>query len=57
MDIDDILHEVDPASHAVPDETQDLQSLTRAWIAERSAPELLKSAPLHSARLSPKHPH
>ncbi|KAH6690743.1 DNA replication complex GINS protein SLD5 [Plectosphaerella plurivora] len=41
MDIDDILREVDPASHAVPDETQDLQALTRAWIAERSAPELL----------------
>ncbi|KAK3943614.1 DNA replication complex GINS protein SLD5 [Diplogelasinospora grovesii] len=41
MDIDDILREVDPAHHAVAREKQDLQDLTRAWIAERSAPELL----------------
>lgn len=39
MDIDDILAEVD--SHAVPSETQDLQELTRAWVTERSAPEIL----------------
>lgn len=42
MDIDDILREIDPTSHSVPDETRDLQALTRAWIAERSAPELLE---------------
>ena len=39
MDIDDILAEVD--SHAIPQETCDLQELTRAWVAERSAPEIL----------------
>ncbi len=44
MDIDDILREVDPASHSIPSETRDLQALTRAWIAERSAPELLEYA-------------
>lgn len=42
MDIDDILREVDPTENAIPDETRDLQMLTRAWIAERSAPELLE---------------
>jgi len=42
MDIDDILHEVDPVADTVPRETRDLQALTRAWVAERSAPELLK---------------
>ena len=41
MDIDDILREVDPTFHAIPQEKRDLQELTRAWIAERSAPELL----------------
>ncbi|KAK1752460.1 DNA replication complex gins protein sld5 [Echria macrotheca] len=41
MDIDDILREVDPTFHAVPREKRDLQDLTRAWVAERSAPELL----------------
>ncbi len=45
MNIDDILREVDPASHAVPQETRDLQALTRAWVAERSAPELLEYVP------------
>ncbi|KAF2734723.1 GINS complex, Sld5 component [Polyplosphaeria fusca] len=40
MDIDDILAEVDAQS--IPQETKDLQELTRAWIAERVAPELLK---------------
>ena len=39
MDIDDILAEID--SDSVPQETRDLQELTRAWIAERAAPELL----------------
>ena len=39
MDIDDILAEVDDS--AVPQETRDLQELTRAWVNERSAPELL----------------
>lgn len=42
MDIDDILREVDPASHGISLETRDLQALTRLWVAERSAPELLK---------------
>ncbi|KAK3181437.1 GINS complex subunit [Lecanicillium sp. MT-2017a] len=42
MDIDDILREVDPQAHSVPQETRDLQALTRRWIAERSAPELLQ---------------
>jgi hypothetical protein len=42
MDIDDILREVDPSSHGIPLETRDLQALTRLWVAERSAPELLK---------------
>lgn len=42
MDIDDILREVDPSSTAVPRETLDLQALVRAWVAERSAPELLE---------------
>ena len=42
MDIDDILREVDPTSHTIPPETRDLQALTRAWVAERSAPELLE---------------
>ncbi|KAL7798533.1 hypothetical protein V8C37DRAFT_368183 [Trichoderma ceciliae] len=41
MDIDDILREVDPVSHGIPLETRDLQALTRLWVAERSAPELL----------------
>lgn len=45
MDIDDILREVDPTENAIPDETRDLQMLTRAWIAERSAPELLEYVP------------
>lgn len=42
MDIDDILGEVDPTSRSVARETRDLQALTRAWVAERSAPELLE---------------
>ncbi|KAL1891627.1 GINS complex subunit [Sporothrix stenoceras] len=42
MDIDDILREVDPSLDPIAgQETHDLQALTRAWIAERSAPELL----------------
>lgn len=44
MDIDDILREVDPSAGTVPFETQDLQALTRLWVAERSAPELLEYA-------------
>lgn len=39
MDIDDILAEVD--DRTVPQETRDLQELTRTWVNERSAPELL----------------
>ena len=42
MDIDDILRSVDPTSRTIPAETRDLQALTRAWVAERSAPELLE---------------
>lgn len=45
MDIDDILREVDPTFHSIPQEKRDLQELTRAWIAERSAPELLQYEP------------
>ena len=40
VNIDDILASVTPAV-VLPVETQDLQSLTRAWVAERVAPELL----------------
>lgn len=39
MDIDDILAEVD--GDVVPQETRDLHDLTRAWINERSSPEVL----------------
>lgn len=39
MDIDDILTEV--SGDGLPLETQDLPELTRAWVTERSAPELL----------------
>ncbi|KAL8692700.1 MAG: hypothetical protein Q9218_002321 [Villophora microphyllina] len=39
MDIDDILAEV--SGDGRPIETRDLQELTRAWVTERSAPELL----------------
>lgn len=44
MDIDDILREVDPTFDAIPRETSELQALTRAWVAERCAPELLECA-------------
>lgn len=40
MDIDDLLAEV--SADSVPRETRDLQELTRAWVAERVAPELLR---------------
>ena len=39
MDIDDILAEVD--DDAIPPETRDVHDLTRAWVTERCAPELL----------------
>ncbi|KAF2115513.1 hypothetical protein BDV96DRAFT_492768 [Lophiotrema nucula] len=39
MDIDDILAEV--TADAIPQEQKDLQQLTRSWVAERVAPELL----------------
>ncbi|PSS03668.1 DNA replication complex GINS protein SLD5 [Coniella lustricola] len=42
MDIDDILREVDPSFDQIPHATRDLQTLTRAWMAERCAPELLE---------------
>src|SRR5436305_669103 len=41
MDIDDILHSVSHPSTNVPPETFDLQALSRAWVTERVAPELL----------------
>lgn len=44
MDIDDILREVDPVTESIPSKTRDLQALTRAWVAERCAPELLECA-------------
>ncbi|KAG5983157.1 GINS complex subunit [Claviceps digitariae] len=42
MDINDILLEVDPSSHSISHGTRDLQALTRRWVAERSAPEVLE---------------
>ena len=39
MDIDDILADV--SGDGTPQETRDLQELTRAWVAERVAPEIL----------------
>ncbi|CAO2654317.1 Nn.00g110500.m01.CDS01 [Neocucurbitaria sp. VM-36] len=39
MDIDDILAEA--AVDSTPQETHDLQEMTRCWVAERVAPELL----------------
>jgi GINS complex subunit 4 len=39
MDIDDLLAEV--SADAVPQESRDLQELTRLWVAERVAPEIL----------------
>lgn len=39
MNIDDILAEVD--HNGLPQESRDLQELTRAWVTERSAPEIL----------------
>ncbi|KAI9834926.1 MAG: hypothetical protein M1819_002649 [Sarea resinae] len=40
MDIDDILAGLD--RDTIPQETRDLQELTRAWVAERVAPEILQ---------------
>lgn len=42
MDIDDILREADPEYYSKPGDDGDLEALTRAWVAERSAPELLE---------------
>ena len=39
MDIDDILAEID--EDALPQEVRDLHELTRTWVTERSAPEIL----------------
>lgn len=39
MDIDDILADV--SRDAEPQESRDLQELTRAWVTERVAPEIL----------------
>jgi hypothetical protein len=46
MDIDDILREADPNFDSVNQGAQDLQALTRAWVAERSSPEILECAAL-----------
>ena len=40
MDIDDIIASVSNTER-IPQRTSDLQALTRAWVAERCAPELL----------------
>lgn len=40
MDIDDILASISNTER-IPQRTSDLQALTRAWVAERCAPELL----------------
>lgn len=40
MDIGDILADLGPSS-LIPPETNDLQALTRAWVTERCAPEIL----------------
>lgn len=40
MNIDDILASVSN-NERIPQRTSDLQALTRAWVAERCAPELL----------------
>ena len=39
MDIDDILAEID--QDVLPQEVRDLHAFTRAWVTERSAPEIL----------------
>jgi GINS complex subunit 4 len=39
MNIDDILADI--AVDTTPQETRDLQELTRCWVAERVAPEIL----------------
>lgn len=39
MDIDDLLQEFD--DNSVPAGTRDINDLTQAWIAERTAPEIL----------------
>lgn len=39
MDIDDLIAEV--AVDSTPQESSDLHDLTRAWVAERTAPEIL----------------
>lgn len=41
MEIDDILADVTRDAGLAPPETDDLQELTRAWVAERVAPEIL----------------
>ena len=39
MDINDVLAEID--DDVLPQELRDLRELTRAWVTERSAPEIL----------------
>jgi hypothetical protein len=55
MDIDDILREADPDFESTPRGNRDLQALTRAWVAERSAPELLEYAINYIQQLSQAH--
>lgn len=42
MDIDDILRDVDAGNDVLSQRQRDLQALTRAWVAERSCPEVLE---------------
>jgi GINS complex subunit 4 len=43
MDIDDILADIDaPHASAPSSAALDVQRLTRAWVSERAAPELLE---------------
>lgn len=41
MNIDDILAEAGAGGQAEAQESRDLQELTRAWVTERSGPEIL----------------
>ena len=41
MDIDDLLAEVS-TEPGLPQETLELQDLTRAWVNEKNAPEILQ---------------
>lgn len=49
MDIDDLLHEFDDDQS--PTGSRDIHDLTQAWIAERTAPEILPFQTLIIERL------